>query len=159
MNANKPCVTARKGIYFSMRLELSSGIWQRRRCVSSAERPSRAELLFISPVRQLGLRPQSLMCCSLNFIYVLLIVFYAAPVAPHPKSKDGGDASPQSATSLFTFADMIFDTRSILSGWFIDLICQLSPHWDNALPETVTLQEQCLSNCYGWTKELKQRLR
>lgn len=41
VNANKPCVTAREGIYFfSVRLELSLGILQRRRYVSSVERLS-----------------------------------------------------------------------------------------------------------------------
>ena len=58
-----------------------------------------SELYFGSPVHQVQ-------CAApLNFIYALLIVIYAAPVAPHPKSKDGRDVSHNlhpSALSLHT---------------------------------------------------------
>lgn len=84
-----------------------------RRYVSSVERLTSAELLFRSPMRRLSLEPQIYCAAPLNFIYAFLIVVYTEYLLLHiPKVEM---VWPQPVPRLFTFADIVFDTQSILS--------------------------------------------
>lgn len=76
MNANKPCVTAREGIYFFREAGAVVGHLTDKRYVSSVEHLPSAELLCRSLVRYLSSGPQMFCAAPLNFIYVFLIVVY-----------------------------------------------------------------------------------
>lgn len=111
MNANKPCVTAREGIYFFHEAGAVAGHLPERRYVSSVARLS----CSLGPRCVCSLEPQIYCAALLNFIYALLFVVHTEHLLLHiPKVEMVEMARPNLHPGSSHFADIVLCTQSIV---------------------------------------------